>query len=213
MTLKLPPGRYAPLYHLMDVHKALAVFGEDAMPARATHFDVLSGELVQGNSFSRNKAMAVRTHDCVQLTVDQDALRRRHRLVPFDSDAAYERYARFVGEDGQVDWDEFLDYWNAYDLDPRERDRLKSAWEHQWSEEFVLGDIRPLHKYVAKIDVLYQNHRQWKTMESAARSFAREHGIAYEAQEPPVLVPVVDRTSQTAFEPLDIPVIPRLPGF
>jgi hypothetical protein len=81
--------------------------------------------------------MSVRPTDCFRITVDQEALRRRRRFIPFDADAACERYFRFVGEDGNINWEEFEDYWDAYDLDPREVDRSKSRWRQQWSEEFV----------------------------------------------------------------------------
>jgi hypothetical protein len=104
MTTSLPPGRYAPLYHVMDVHKAYAVFSGDAMPARFKHFDPISRQVVSGNSFSRNPGMSVRQTDRFRITVDQEALRNRHRFIPFDADAAYERYCRFVGDDDQVDW-------------------------------------------------------------------------------------------------------------
>jgi hypothetical protein len=161
MTRSLPSGRYAPLYHVMDVHKAYAVFTGDAMPARFKHFDPVARQLVSGNSFSRNPGMCVRPTDCFRITVDQEALRNRHRFIPFDADAAYERYCRFIRDDDQVNWEEFEDYWDAYDLDPREADRSKSRWGQQWSEEFVLGDIKELHRYVTKIEVNFQDHVRW----------------------------------------------------
>jgi len=219
MTRSLPPGRYAPLFHVMDVHKAVAVFTGDAMPARFTHHDPVGGRLISGNSFSRNRGMGVRPTDCIQITVDQEALRRRHRIIPFDADAAFERYRRFVGEDGNMDWEEFEDYWNAYDLDPREYDRLKSRWGQQWSEEFVLGDIRELHRYVTRIEVNYQDHPRWHAAQSAANDFAHRFGIEIEIDTLPAPVrpsPGGPQFSPERMKPIpvfDFPEIPYIPHF
>ena len=81
MTRSLPSRRYAPLYHVMDVHKAHAIFTGDTIPARFKHFDPVDRQLVSGNSFSRNPGMSVRPTDCFRITVDQEALRRRHRFI------------------------------------------------------------------------------------------------------------------------------------
>ena len=201
----------------MDVHKAVAVFTDDTMPARFTHHDLVGGRLISGNSFSRNPGMSVRPTDCVRITMDQDALRRRHRIIPFDADAAYERYSRFIGDDGRVDWEEFEDYWDAYDLDPKESDRSKRRWGQQWSEEFVLGDIRELHRYVARIEVNYQDHPRWHAAQSAANDFANRFGIEIEIDTVPAPVRSIPRAAR--FSPelirpipvLEFPEIPYIP--
>jgi len=217
MTTSLPSGRYAPLYHVMDVHKAVAVFTGDAMPARFTHFDVVGRRMVSGNSFSRNPGMAVRATDCIRITVDQDALRNRHRLIPFDADAAYERYCRFMDDDGNMNWEEFEDYWDAHDYDPRETDRRKSRWGQQWSEEFVLGDIRELHRYVTRIEVNYQDHPRWHAAQSAANTFADRFGIEIEMDAVPAPARPIPQVAQVALIPLkpiplfDFPDIPYIP--
>lgn len=181
--------RPALLYHHMDVRKALTVLAGDAMPGRFRHHDPVSGAYLQGNSFSRNPTMGVRPTDCVRITVDRDALARRHRIVPFDSDAAFERYRRFLKDDGQVDWDEYGDYWNAYDLDPAEADRRKNGAGLQWAEEFVVGDIRELHRYVTSVEVNHLPHPRWATMRAAALAFGRRHGVPVEADPAPQPVP------------------------
>jgi hypothetical protein len=47
MTRSLPSRRYAPLYHVMDVHKAHAIFTGDTIPARFKHFDPVAGNWSQ----------------------------------------------------------------------------------------------------------------------------------------------------------------------
>ncbi len=215
--------RPALLYHHMDVRKALAVLSGDAMPARFRHHDPVSDTYLQGNSFSRNSRMGVRATDCVRLVVDRDALARRHRIVPFDSDAAFERYRRFLKDDGQVDWDEYADYWNAYDLDPAESDRAKNAAGLHWAEEFVVGDIRAIQRYVIAVEVNHLPHPRWATMRTAALAFGRRHGIPVEAEAAPVplrpspepaldyarIARAVPRLADARDDPpLDIPVLP-----
>ncbi len=181
--------RPARLYHHMDVPKALSVLRADAMPARFRHHDPVTGAYLDGNSFSRNASMGVRPTDSVRLVVDPVGLRARHRVVPLDSDAAFERYRRFLNDAGAVDWEEYGDYWNAYDLDPSERDRTRNAWQHQWAEEFVVGDIRDLHRHVVSVEVNHHPHPRWTALREAALAFGRRFGVPVDAEAAPRALP------------------------
>lgn len=121
-------GREGPLYHLMEIEKALAVFAQDAMEARWVH--KLAGKEVIGNSFTRNKKLVWGRP--VRLTVDQRILAQTNKIIPLDGEYVFRQT-------------------HGYSLI---RDRIYNAPDSTnavWSEEFVVGPISALHRIIIAI--------------------------------------------------------------
>lgn len=132
----LNESRSAPLYHEMDFKKAENVFSTDAMPAKWFHNIPGLGE-VYGNSFSRNKSFSMGRP--VKLVVNQSSLATRHKIIPLDG----ERIFRHT-EHGKMS-----DSWAA--IDRQSNAKIDSRFV--LAEEFVIGDIKNLHKHLIEIQL------------------------------------------------------------
>ena len=137
---ELLEGRDAPLYHWMDANKARRVFLTDTVRAMFAHKIV--GQ--RGVSLSRNKRYVHHNGTAVCLVLDQAKLTQTHRIVPLDSEHAIAIDNDEAGEPGGL---------------------LPAADRHQWSasageetaEEYVVGSIRSLHRYLTAILVKDHN--------------------------------------------------------
>lgn len=131
-------AREAPLYHGMDSKKALAVFSNDILPAQWTHNIPAMGK-VTGNSFSRNKLLK---YAYVVITVDQHRLSQTNKIIPLDGEYVHRAI------DGTPSPSKSARDRNAIDVYGQ-----KKKPKHLLSEEFVVGDIKPLHKYIIGIKI------------------------------------------------------------
>ena len=131
-------GRDAPLYHGMSIRKAMDVFKNDKLKASWKHI-LPNGKQIIGTSFSRNKLLR---YGYVTIEVEQDKLTHTHKIIPLDGD--YINY-------NKKSWD------NPLNIRSREMHGWSSMRgrdmgpEHTLAEEFVIGDIFPLNKYIIKI--------------------------------------------------------------
>lgn len=125
----LTEAREAPLYHWMESRKAMNVFQHDAIPVKWQH-DIPGMGQVQGISMSRNKRFTFGRRAAVRLTIDQDALASRHKIIPLDGEAAWRR---------------------REELPPTTFDRGNPNEDWKFAEEFVVTNIRQLHRYVSEI--------------------------------------------------------------
>lgn len=135
-------AREAPLYHWVQYEKSADIFAKDAMPGNWEHVIPGSEKAILGTSMTRNPRFDWQAP--VRLTMDQAKLAQRHRIIPLDADVAFQ-YTKMK---------------KATPNAPRgigglPRSRRKHAWipSNQFDEEFVVGDIKPLHAYVLAIDV------------------------------------------------------------
>lgn len=131
-------SRSAPLYHIMEFEKATNVFETDVMPARWEHLIPKVGK-VMGNSFTRNKQFKDRL---VRITVDQARLAQNHRIIPVDGERIF-RHTYKSAEDPNPERGELT----LGARGDREMNRTPL------SEEFVVGDIKPLHRYLTSIEI------------------------------------------------------------
>lgn len=158
--------RQSPLYHFMDNAKTKAVFSSDTMEARWGHsiqvyddrkkkmttvlnpkqtnrsFGIRNLEKEEelrkkdswappasprmwGNSFTRNPKLTMPVY-AVQLVVDEGKLNQTNKIIPVNGQLLYHRHSTGHGLDK----------------------------ERELSEEFVLGDIKNLHRVIVKIFLL-----------------------------------------------------------
>ena len=152
----LSEARQAPLYHVMGEDKAAYVFANDTMPARWTH-NIPGRGKVMGNSFTRNKNYKQTDYAGAEgfvcrIVVDQQRLAQTHKIIPVHGELVYDygkeiEWRKDYGIDVPVDI-------NKLAQDPRNLDRGGNKdITDMMDEEFVVGDIKQLHKYVTRIDI------------------------------------------------------------
>lgn len=126
-------GRDAPLYHWMDKKKTLIVLSINAMPAKWEHMIPSQGkDYVYGTSMSRNEKFNWDNGE-VRITFDQSQLAMNHKIIPLDAERA------FHSAQGNPDF--VLD-----------RDKAQYGYSDKiMAEEFVIGNIEPLDRYVTEI--------------------------------------------------------------
>jgi hypothetical protein len=118
----------------MGEDKISKVLNGDALLPLFAHDD-FPGQ--KGISLSRNPNFDMNLYTTaflhpVRLTLDQALLTRHHKIYPVDADYMVRNRQGF----------------NSHD---RPLDRLKTRLEHTMAEEYVVGAIRPLHKFVTAI--------------------------------------------------------------
>jgi hypothetical protein len=137
-------GRDAPLYHTMDFQKTVSVLKNDAIPANWDHLIPKVGR-VRGNSFTRSKVFTMGGR-FIRLVVDQAKLAQTNRIMPVDGERIFRHTLKT-------------------DLDKNpERDELTLASRgdrqintNPLQEEFVIGDIKRLHRCIIRIEVSKSN--------------------------------------------------------
>ena len=131
-------GRDAPVYHQMRLGspKTTTLLSSDVLQAIWTH-DIPGIGPVKGHSFSRNPRLEWAD---MQLIIDQAKLANRYKIIPVDADFVYAR----------------LDHPKVKGVS----DRHTKPDQNTMAEEFVVGDIKSLHKYLLgiKISVIRQSN-------------------------------------------------------
>ncbi len=123
-------ARQAPLYHFMARGKVLDVLRTDTLTAAWTH--EIDGRDLTGTSLTRNAKLNW-GNSIVRLTLDQDRLSRRFKIIPLDGERAFRRTRGFP-DDGP--------------------DRVKNSERKRdltLSEEFLIGNVPSLHVYVTDV--------------------------------------------------------------
>ena len=150
-------GRDAPLYHGTSVADAVEIINTDEMEARTPQvhmglFPQKPKHVVKGISLSRNHRVASQFGPVV-FEFDQRKLVHRHKIIPFqfaDSEiAGYPKAIAARSTEGSVT--------GAYSAE---------------SEEFVIGPIRDVDKYITAIHVHYL---VFKNMRSSFSDPIRTH--------------------------------------
>lgn len=132
---EITEARQAALYHYMDETKAAYCFEHDVMEARWSH--LFDGRRIKGNSFSRNANYTMPRP--IRLVMNQMALASRYKIIPLDGERTFLTTLRHdMGIDREVTI----------------RDRSHHAKKDKaLQEEFVLGDIAPLSRFITSIEI------------------------------------------------------------
>lgn len=142
--INLVEGRDAPLYHnfSLESEKAQTVFLNDVLPAAWIHNIPKLGK-TKGTSFTRNPRLE---WGDIRLKCNQAKLAYTHKIIPLDGQVVFSNSVA----SGRV----FIPVTDRGGSSSRkERDTL--------AEEFVLGDIKPLHDYL--IDITVQTTKEDST--------------------------------------------------
>lgn len=142
------------LYHGMNERKALAVLSNDSMPAN-WQSNIPGVGRVNGNSFSRNKLYGTRWLEggyIVRLVMDQAKLAQTHKMIPVNAERLHQlaitnNTRRELGNPEM----------GITDTQRTTNDRRKSD-AARMDEEFVVGDINNLHRYIVSIELVTDRH-------------------------------------------------------
>lgn len=158
----LSEGRHAPLYHLMDIEKAEPVLAANAIEARWEH-DIPGLGKRTGISLTRNARLT--WGKTVRLTLNQAALSQRYKIIPLDGEMAFR---------------------NTFGYSPL-RDRVYHQTNHgmdpTWQEEFLVGNIEPLNRYVTAIEVRTHSMKRERggdlmRIKEVVQAYGNKYGIS-----------------------------------
>jgi hypothetical protein len=133
------------LYHWISEKKANDITKEDILYGNFIH--TLRGKKIKGNSFSRNKNLKI-NYSTIRLTVDKDKLKNNYKIIPLDAEIIHRG----------VDTSDDYKYQRYKDRNPKKTNVFgdqpiqKNFDEYRFDEEFVVGDIKNISRYITQID-------------------------------------------------------------
>ncbi len=158
-------GREAPLYHWVGKSKLYNILHEDKMGAWWEHIIPEGNRKVYGNSLTRNKRF-VYLDRIGRLTFDQGKLAQTNKIIPLDAEVVFDHTHGGIGIDGITT-----------DRQKAQKSQYSNDYYHKESnimaEEFVIGDIQPLHNYLIEIAIARSKTRYVMI----AQEYAKKYGI------------------------------------
>ncbi len=154
-------SRSAPLYHWMTRDKAEYCFKHDEMPGRWEHYLPVEGDDYSGNSLSRNKRLHL--YGDYRVTLDQAKLAARYKIIPVDGEYV------FHGNPKRFPWRDATGVKRFSPPGDHIRSR-KNYYDADLAEEFVIGDIKQLHKYL--IEVVCHDHQVPSWIDDYCKKFS-----------------------------------------
>lgn len=157
-------GRDGYLYHAMDVVKTLSVFESDTMEARWKH--LIDDKMVSGNSFSRSPTI-LENNRVVCLKINHRRLSYDHKIIPLDGEMTFMKTQDSI--------DKVSANRSGY------RDRIINS--RPLYEEFVIGDIRGLHRYIEEIlirspKLYFINPHNAKLILEASKTYSEKYNVS-----------------------------------
>jgi hypothetical protein len=133
------------LYHWISNKKIDDIVEEDTLFGNFIH--TIRGQKISGNSFSRNKNLKI-NYSTVRLTVDKDKLKNNYKIMPLDAEIIHRK----------IDFDDRQKYNKFRDRNPKKTNIFgdqpirKNFDEDRFDEEFVVGNITNVSRYITQID-------------------------------------------------------------
>jgi hypothetical protein len=133
------------LYHWISNKKVDNIIEEDTLFGDFIH--ILKDVEIKGNSFSRNKNLKI-NYSTIRLTVDKDKLKNNYKIIPLDGEIIHRK----------IDPLDKYRYERFRDRNPKKTNVFgdqpisKNFDEHRFDEEFVVGNINNISRYITQID-------------------------------------------------------------
>ena len=156
-------SKSAPLYHWLANDKLKSMIERDEMLGKWEHYMPIEGKTFNGNSFSRNPRLVIDYYS-VRLTLDQAKLSSSFKIIP--TDGSYVFHGKGVHQMTNV-VDKKVRLKHLDNL----RDRSFLSDKKNFSEEFVVGDIKNLHKYITEIAIDTKFHAYKKYLIEYCKKF------------------------------------------
>ena len=132
-------GQHAPLYHFTAIDNIGGILRNDILNGHTTQEFTISGQetskFLPGVSLTRNKnfdcvILGREMHECIGIILNNEKLRNNHKIIPYDWDYRQNKIEPTI----------------AFGKgDPRRYSERQGIYEQ---EEFLVGDIKNLHKYI-----------------------------------------------------------------
>jgi hypothetical protein len=133
------------IYHWISNKKVDDIVEEDKLFGDFIH--IIKGVEIKGNSFSRNKNLKI-NYSTIRLTVDKDMLKNNHKIIPLDAEIIH----RKIDPSDKYRYERFRDRnpkkTNVFGDQPIRR----NFDEDRFDEEFVVGNINNVSRYITQID-------------------------------------------------------------
>jgi len=162
---QITEAREGLLYHWINPIKLEYALKRDSMHPEWRHNDPLTGEDMHGNSMSRNVRLVM--PEATRLVFDQARLAQTNKIIPLDADYVFHRTRQLSKNFGRMNPEELSAM--------RTRTVSKGAPYSDFAEEFVLGPITPLHKYLVRID--YDDKSGYFALGRIIDEYARKYNI------------------------------------
>jgi len=148
-------SREADLYHWMHYNRLDIVLQENKLSGVWEHELPYTNKQLKGTSMSRNPYFYLGRP--VRLVFDQEKLSQTNKIIPLDAERVYQYTSKYQG----------------WEKSPDRNKRLKTLM----AEEFVIGDIVPLNKYLKRIEYIdldrYPNFPRHKEEETTINEMVR----------------------------------------
>jgi len=137
------------LYHWISKKKVKDMIEQDTLFGDFVH--TINGKDIKGNSFSRNKNLKI-NYSTIRLTVDKDKLKNNYKIIPLDAEIIHRK----------ITPSDTYKYQKYRDRNPKKTNSFgdqpirKNFDEDRFDEEFVVGNIKNISKYITQID-FYEN--------------------------------------------------------
>lgn len=132
------------LYSWISNEKIINIVESDKMYGNFKH--TIKGKDFYGNSFSRNKNLIIAQYR-VRICVDKSLLSMNYRIIPLDGEIIHRR----------IDFNDKYKYNKYRDRNPKKThvfgdQKISNDFDKQrFDEEFVLGDIKNISRYITEI--------------------------------------------------------------
>lgn len=132
------------LYSWISEEKIINIIESDKMYGKFKH--TINNKDFYGNSFSRNKNLII-SHYRVRITIDKSLLSMNYKIIPLDGEIIHRR----------IDFNDKFKFNKNRDRNPKkthsfgDQEISKDFDKHRFDEEFILGDIKNISRYITEI--------------------------------------------------------------
>ena len=141
------------LYSWISEEKIINIIESDKMQGKFKH--TINNKDFYGNSFSRNKNLII-SHYRVRITIDKSLLSMNYKIIPLDGEIIHRR----------IDFNDKFKFNKNRDRNPKkthsfgDQEISKDFDKHRFDEEFILGDIKNISRYITEI-IIYP--KKWNS--------------------------------------------------
>lgn len=138
------------LYSWISNKKIQDIINDDKMYANFKH--TIKDTDFYGNSFSRNKNLIIDQY-YIRITVDKNLLSMNYKIIPLDGEIIHRK----------INHSDKWKYSKYKDRNPKkthifgDQKISKDFDKHRFDEEFILGDIKNISKYITEIIIYPEN--------------------------------------------------------
>lgn len=155
VLLEISNSNYSDLYHWSSIEKIQRIIHDDTMYGKFKH--IINRKEYVGNSLSRNNRMIITNYN-IRITLDQEKLKHNYRMFTVDAEIIHRkidvRKPELYPSRIKIN-DRSPNKTNTFGDSPIKKDFNN----YIFAEEFILGDIKNVHKYIKEIKIT--DNKNW----------------------------------------------------